>query len=152
LLNWSSVKPSGTLKAPAISIQLNSAAAILDFVKIKQLHVKLTRTAAIEIKLLTAFHRSVKSVITTALDRGVRRMTHGKIEFIRTLKFQAADVVDVRCLARPVERDENGQTHCNFGCGNCDDEKDEHLRVVIWQAARTNAEPGKSNERQVRRV
>jgi hypothetical protein len=53
-----------------------------DCVKIKQLHVKLTSTAATEIKLLTAFHRSVKSVITAALTSGASRTTHGKIEFI----------------------------------------------------------------------
>src|SRR6267143_1906759 len=82
LLNWSSVKPSGTLKAPAISIQANSVAAMPDCVKIKQLHVKLTSTAAIEIKLLTGFHRSVNSVMTAALTNGASRVIHGKIEFI----------------------------------------------------------------------
>src|SRR5437764_1322607 len=50
-----------------------------DCVKIKQLHVKLTSTAAIEIKLLTAFQRSVKSVITPALNSGASRMTHGNV-------------------------------------------------------------------------
>jgi hypothetical protein len=53
-----------------------------DRVKIKQLHVKLTSTAAIEIKLLAVFHRSAKSVITPAPTSGASRTTHGKIEFI----------------------------------------------------------------------
>jgi len=122
------------LRAPAISIQANSVAAILDCVKIKQLHVKLTSTAAIEIKLLTAFHRSVKSTITTALASGVRRMIHGKFEFIGSLKFQAADVVDVRCLARPVECDENCQSDRHLSRGDRNNKEDEHLRVIVRQA------------------
>jgi hypothetical protein len=52
-------------------------------VKIKQLQMKLMSTAAMEIKLLNAFHRSVNSVITTALASGARRPSQGKIEFIR---------------------------------------------------------------------
>ena len=131
MLNWSSVKPNGTLNTLPISIQVNSAAVRPDCVKIKQLHVKLTSTAAMEIKPLTVFHLSVKSTITTALASGVRRMIHGKIEFIRSLKFQAADVVEVRGLSRPVERYEDGQAHGNFGRRNCDDEEDKHLGVVI---------------------
>src|SRR6266576_1262920 len=99
LLNWSSVKPSGTLKAPLISIQANSAAAMPDCVKIKQLHVKLTSTAAIEIKLLTAFHRSVKSVITTALNSGARRVIHGNNEFIGLVARESRE------LTRMVQRD-----------------------------------------------
>src|SRR4029450_13715977 len=134
LLNWSSVRPRGTLNTPAISIQLNSAAAILDWLKIKQLHVKLTSTAAIEIKLLTAFHLSVNSVITAALTNGATRMIHGKIEFIRSLKFKAADVFDVGCLARPIKSDENTQPHSTVGPCHSDDEEDEHLRVVVGQA------------------
>lgn len=134
MLSWSRVKPSGTLRAPPISIQVNSAAAILDCVKIKQLPAKLTSTAAIEIKLLTAFHRSVNSVMTIALANGASRMIHGKDEFIRLLKFQAANVFDIGCLARPVESGENGQTHRNFGRRHGDDEEDEHLRVVVGQA------------------
>src|SRR5438874_2052986 len=82
LLNWSSVRPRGTLKALGISIQLKRAVAIPDCVKIKQLHAKLTSTAAIEIKLLTPFHRSVNRVMIAALDSGASRITHGKIEFI----------------------------------------------------------------------
>src|SRR5437763_8861955 len=82
LLSCSKVKPNGTLKAPLISIQANSAAAMPDCVKIKQLHVKLTSTAAIEITLLTAFHRSVNSVMTAVLTSGASSTTHGKTEFI----------------------------------------------------------------------
>src|SRR5437764_5627127 len=105
-----------------------------DCVKIKQLHVKLTSTAAIEIKLLTAFHRSVNSVITPALDSGARRMIHGKIEFIASLEFQAADIFDVRRLARPVESNENCQPDRYLSCGDRNNKEDEHLRVIIRQA------------------
>src|SRR5262245_3358304 len=152
LLSWSSVKPTGTLRAPATSIQINSAAAILDCVKIRQLHTKLTSTAATEIRLLTVFHRSVNSVITTALLNGVSSMIHGKIEFIGSLKFQATDVVDVGCLACPVECDENCKTYGYLGCCNRDDKEYEDLRVVIWQSGRTNPEPRERNKRQVCRI
>jgi hypothetical protein len=108
---------------------------ILDCVKIKQLHVKLTRTAATEIKLLAAFHRSMNSVITTALANGASRMVHGKIEFIGSLKFQAADIFDVRCLSRPVESDDDGKAHGNFRRRHGDDKENEDLRVVVGQAA-----------------
>jgi len=113
---------------------VNSAAPILDCVKIKQLHVKLTRTAATEIKLLTAFHRSVNSVITTALINGASRTIHGKIEFIGSLKLQAADIFDVRCPSRPVESDDDGKAHGNFRRRHSDDKENEHLGVVVGQA------------------
>jgi hypothetical protein len=115
-------------------IQENSVAAIPDCVKIKQLHAKLTSTAAIEIKLLTAFHRSVNSVITTALTNGASRMIHGKNEFIGSLKFQAADILDVCCLPRPVQSDEDGKAHGNFSRCHSDDKENEDLRVVVRQA------------------
>ena len=83
LLRLSNTKPNGTLKTPPKSIQVNSDVEIPDRVKIKQLQTKLMRTAAIEIKLLSAFHRSVNSVITTALHSGARSPSQGKIEFIR---------------------------------------------------------------------
>jgi hypothetical protein len=35
------------------------------------------RTAVTEIRLLYDFHRSVKSVMTVALAKGVRRISHG---------------------------------------------------------------------------
>ena len=73
-------------------------------------------------------------------------MIHGKLNS-SDLKFQAADVFDVRCPARPVERHDDGQTHRNFGGRNCDDEKNENLRVVVRQPGRTDAEPGKCDER-----
>ena len=115
-------------------IQVNSAAAIPGRAKIKQLHAKLTSTAATEIKLLIAFHRSVNSVITTALESGVSRMTHGKNEFIRSLKFQAADILDVSCLPRPVESDEDGKAHGNLSRCHGDNKEHEDLRVVVRQA------------------
>jgi len=83
LLRLSNTKPNGTLRTPPKSTQVNSRAEIPDCVKIKQLQMKLMSTAATEIKLLNAFHRSVNSVTTTALASGTRRLSQGKIEFIR---------------------------------------------------------------------
>ena len=118
-------------------IHVNSAAVAVRCAKIRQLQVKLTRTAAIEIELLKVFHRSVNSVIRAALTSGASRMIHGKNEFIgfADLKFQTADVFHVRRLSRAKQRDENRETHRYFGSCHCDDEKDEHLRVVIGQPA-----------------
>src|SRR4029453_8890070 len=102
LLRPSSTKPNGTLKTPPSSIQMNSGGEIPDREKIKQPQTKLTSTAATEIKLLSAFHRSVNSVIATALRSGARRIIHGKIEFtgLAGSKLQAADVLHVGGLAR----------------------------------------------------
>src|SRR6266566_9043940 len=83
LLSLSSTKPRGTLKTPPRSIQVDSGTETDGCVKIKQLQTKLPSTAAVEIKLLSAFHRSVNSVIKIALASGVRRPSQGKIEFIR---------------------------------------------------------------------
>src|SRR5438132_5396502 len=82
LLRLSNRKPNGTLKTPPKSIQVNCRAEIPDCVKIKQLQMKLMSTAATEIKLLNAFHRSVKRVITIALASGARRISHGRIIFL----------------------------------------------------------------------
>jgi hypothetical protein len=60
-----------------ISSHTNSGAAVADLAKIKQLQPKLASTAVMEIALLTAFDRSVKSVMTVALANGARRMSHG---------------------------------------------------------------------------
>jgi hypothetical protein len=65
-----------------MSIQVTSDAAMFDWAKIKQLQMKLMSTAAIEIRLLSVFHRSVNSVITAALQSGASRTIHGKIVFI----------------------------------------------------------------------
>src|SRR5436190_22313114 len=81
LLNWSSVSPSGTWKTPLIPIHVNSAAATVPCAKIRQLQIKLTSTAAIEIALLNAFHRSVNNVIAVALASGARRISQGTIIF-----------------------------------------------------------------------
>src|SRR5437667_11777376 len=50
--------------------------------KTKQLQIKLSSTAMIEIKLLNAFHRSAKRVIQAALHSCASRRIHGKIELI----------------------------------------------------------------------
>src|SRR6266576_83351 len=72
--------------------------------------------------------------------------------FVGPLKFQAADVFDVRCLPCTKQRDEDGKAHRDFR--RCDgyDEKDKHLRVVIGQAAWTDSESRKGNEGQVCRI
>ena len=63
-------------------------------------------------------------------------MIQGKIEFIGSCsKFQAADIFDVRRLARAVERDDDGQTNRDFSGRHSDDEENENLRVVVGQAA-----------------
>ena len=82
LLNGSKVRPNGTWKTPLIPIHVNSAAAAVEYANTKQLQTKLTSTATIEIELLNIFHRSVKTVMTTALVSGARRISQGKIEFI----------------------------------------------------------------------
>jgi hypothetical protein len=61
---------------------VNSAAPVVECAKIKQLHVKLASTAAIEIALLNVFHRRVNRVMTAALSSGTSRISQGKIEFI----------------------------------------------------------------------
>src|SRR5437899_7568081 len=81
LLNGSRVRPNGTWKTPLIPIHVSPAAAAVRCAKIKQLQIKLTSTAAIEIELLTPFHRSVNSVITVALTNGASRITQGTIIF-----------------------------------------------------------------------
>src|SRR5438093_4777950 len=85
LLNGSRVRPNGTWKTPLIPIHVNSPAAAVECAKIKQLQIKLTSTAAIEIELLNAFHRSVNNVITAALSNGARRMRQGRSGFITLL-------------------------------------------------------------------
>src|SRR6266513_2282789 len=72
--------------------------------------------------------------------------------FVGPLKFQAADVFDVRCLPCTKQRDEDGKAHRDFR--RCDgyDEKDKHLRVVIGQAAWTDSESRKGNEGQACRI
>src|SRR5437867_222927 len=83
LLSASSVRAIGILSTPATSIHVIWAAELVACVKTKQLQTKLTSTAATEIALLNVFHRSVNSVITAALTSGARRISHGRIEFIR---------------------------------------------------------------------
>src|SRR5882724_2278519 len=154
LLNWSSVRPSGTWKTPLISIHVNPAAATVRCANIKQLQIKLTSTAAIEIALLNVFHRSVNNVIAVALTSGASKMSHGNIRFIGFAgsKFQAADVSDASCLPYAKQSDENGKAHRDFGGCDGDDEKNENLCVVIWQPIWTDTESRKGNERQVCRI
>jgi hypothetical protein len=65
-----------------MSIQVSSIAEMSFRLKIKQLQTKLISTAAIEMKLLTLFHLSVKRVTATALPSGATSTSQGKVEFI----------------------------------------------------------------------
>src|SRR4030095_11770849 len=58
----------------------------------------------------------------------------------------------MRRLPRAVESDDDSEPDGHFGCGDSDDEENENLRVVIWQAVLADIEAAKGNERQVRRV
>src|SRR5439155_1334508 len=110
-------------KSPMIPIHVNSAAATVRCAKIRQLQIKLTSTAAIEIALLNVFHRSVKNVIAAALTSGASKMSHGNIRFIGFAgsKFQTADVSNASCLPYAKQSDENGKTHRDFvGCDGDD--------------------------------
>ena len=76
-LRSSRIKASGTLKTPRMSIQGNSSAEMSAFPKIKQLHTKLPRTAATEMKLLMSFQRRVNKVMTPAEVSGGSKTNHG---------------------------------------------------------------------------
>src|SRR6266487_6713757 len=82
LLRLSNTNPSGTLKTPLISIHVDAGAAILGCMKIKQPQTKLPRTAATEMKLLSAFARCVSNAIATALASGKSKTIQGRLEFI----------------------------------------------------------------------
>src|SRR5438093_7771626 len=154
MLNWSNESATGTWKTPLIPIHVNSAAAPVRCAKIRQLQIKLTSTAAIEIALLDVFHRSVNNVIAVALTSGASKMSHGNIRFIGFAgsKFQAANVSDASCLPYAKQSDENGKTHRDFGGCDGDDEENENLCVIIGQAIGTDTESRKGNERQVCRI
>src|SRR5215469_8770363 len=138
LLNVSSVSPSGTLRAPPISIQVNSGAEMPGCTKTTQPQTKLTSTAATEMKLLTAFHRSANSVMTTALTSGASRTTHGKIEFIgfARSKLELADVFDVCGLPGPIEGNKDRKPNGDLSRCDGDNKEDEDLAVVIGQPIR----------------
>src|ERR1700682_696090 len=82
LLNLSSVRPTGTLNAPGMSIHAHGAAEIPGRRKIKQLQTKLPRTAATEMKLLNVFDRRVKSTITAAEQSGRSKTDQGSELFM----------------------------------------------------------------------
>ncbi len=65
------------MKTPRMSIQINFGAEMSAFPKIKQLHAKLPRTAATEIRALVFFQRRVNKVITPAEVSGRSKTNHG---------------------------------------------------------------------------
>ncbi len=81
LLRLSNTNPRGTLKTPLISIHNDAGAEILDCMKIKQPQTKLPRTAATEMKLLSALNRSVNKVMAIAEPSGKSNTHHGSMLF-----------------------------------------------------------------------
>src|SRR6266404_4427559 len=81
LLRLSNTNPSGTLKTPLISIHVDADAEILDCMKTNQLQTKLPRTAATEMKLLSALNRSVNKVMAIAEPSGRSNTHHGSMLF-----------------------------------------------------------------------
>ena len=55
----------------------------------------------------------------------------------------------MRCLTRPIERYDDGETHCDLRRGHGDDEKDKNLRVVVGNSGGVEAEAREGNEREV---
>src|ERR1051326_4872780 len=82
LLNGSSIRPNRTWKMRLRSLQVNSAPKPfgVEYAKTKQLHIKLTITATIEIELLNTFLRRVNTVMTIVLASGAIRISHGRSE------------------------------------------------------------------------
>ena len=70
-----------------MSIQLRAGAEMFGCTKIKQLQMKLARTAAIEMKLLSDFARRVNSVIAPAEIRGSINAYHGSTLLVVKLKI-----------------------------------------------------------------
>jgi hypothetical protein len=62
-----------------MSSQVRSGAEILGWRKISQLQMKLTRTAAMETKLLSGLDRRVNSVIAIAEASGHSKTCHGSM-------------------------------------------------------------------------
>ena len=77
MLKSSRIKASGTVKTPRMSIQVNSGAETSILPKIEQLHAKLPRTAATEIRALIFFQRRVNKVMTPAEPSGRSKTNHG---------------------------------------------------------------------------
>lgn len=76
-LEPSSTRAIGTLRTPRMSIQVNSGEEMSVLEKIAQLQMKLPKTAAIEMRLLTVFQRRVNSVITAAEPKGKSKTNQG---------------------------------------------------------------------------
>src|SRR6266850_5368984 len=82
LLRPSRVKANGTLNTPGKSSQVSSGAERFGREKIRQLQTKLTRTAAIEIKLLRVFDWRKNNVIVAAETSGANNAYHGSMLFM----------------------------------------------------------------------
>src|SRR5205814_10445996 len=78
-----------------MSIQANSGAEMSIRTKMKQLHTKLPRTAATEIKLLTFFQRRENKVMTAAEPSGISKTNHGSRLFVVNFK-----ILSWQCLRR----------------------------------------------------
>src|SRR6266702_4922915 len=90
LLKSSRIKASGTVKTPRMSIQVNSGAETSILPKIEQLHRKLPRTAATDIKPLMFCQRRVNKVMTPAEVSGRSKTNHGSkllVVKVKILKY-----------------------------------------------------------------
>src|SRR5713101_3398126 len=90
LLKSSRIKASGTVKTPRMSIQVNSGAETSILPKIAQLHAKLPRTAATDIRALIFFQRRVNKVMTPAEPSGRSKTNHGsKLLVVKVISWPA---------------------------------------------------------------
>src|SRR6476660_3906479 len=112
--------------------------------KTRQLITKPANAAVTEMKLLRPGEDFVMSAITAALSKGRSKINQGSS--LIPLELQRADVLDVRCLPRPIKRDDDGETDRHFRRGDGDDEKDEDLGVVARQSRRGHPKPRESDE------
>src|SRR5438552_3792842 len=67
----------------------------------------------------------------------------------RSSEFQTRDVLNVRCLPDPKQRDNDRETDGDLGGGNGNNKKDEDLRVIAGQAVRLKVETREGDEREV---
>src|SRR6266403_5640152 len=85
-LRSSRINAIGTLNTPRMSIQVNSGAEMSVCAKTKQLHTKLPRTAATEMKALKFFQWRVNNVITAAEPSGSSKTVQGSKLLVVNLK------------------------------------------------------------------
>ena len=112
------------------------------------------QTAATEIQLLMRRDQLVTKTIDKSRDRAAEAKPTMAVRrsFSSRLEFQTADVLDVGRPARPIERDDDGETDRDLSRGDRDDEENEDLRVVIGQARGVDAKARERDERKIGRI